>query len=111
MLDPKRITKLRHDWSLVDDGEYQSIDAHRYRLLPPKWVVAFEVSNNGQAEREVEWEIRRAGDMLVDEILKNPHVKEAVDARVAHARQEGYFGAMEEMVSGKRFDLGRIAGD
>lgn len=101
----KNVTKLKHDWSLIDDGVYKKMDVHNYRLLPPKWAVSFQVSETQRDDRELEEWVRRAGEMLVDEILKNPHVKEAVDALVAHARQEGYFGAMEELVSGKRFEL------
>lgn len=101
----KNVTKLKHDWSLIDDGVYKMTDTHNYRLLPPKWAVGFQVSETQRDDRELEEWVRRAGEMLVDEILKNPHVKEEVDRKIQRAREEGYFGGLEEVKFGKRFDL------
>lgn len=101
----KNVTKLKHDWSLIDDGVYKKIDVHNYRLIPPKWSVSFQVSETSD-DRELEEWVRHAGEMLVDEILKNPHVKKVVDALVDRAKWEAYTGAYLEVSRGERYDFG-----
>lgn len=96
--------KLQHDWTLIDDGIFHMIGAHNYRIVPPKWSVSFSISET-EGETYLEENITRAGEALVDEILKNPHVKREVDRRVQEAREIGYFGGLDEVKFGKRFDL------
>lgn len=96
--------KLSHDWTLIDDGIFRRIDAHNYRLVPPKWSVSFSVSET-EGDTYLEEHVRWAGEMLVDKILENPHVKKEVDRRIQQARRDGYFGGLEEAQFGKRFDL------
>lgn len=99
-----KFTKLRNDWTLIDDGIFRKIDSHNYRLVPPKWFVSFSVSET-EGDAYLEEHIRRAGEMLVYEILENPFVKEEVDRRIQQAREDGYFGGLDEVKFGKRFDL------
>lgn len=100
-----KFTKLKHDWTLIDEGVFAKTDAHNYRLVPPKWSVNFWVSESQTDERRLDEEVRRAGEMLVDEILRNPFVKEAVDRLTDHARWEGYEGAYQEVQTGKRYEF------
>lgn len=101
-----KFTKLKHDWTLIDEGVFAKTDARNYRLVPPKWSVNFWVSESQTDERRLDEEVRRAGERLVAEILRNPFVKEAVDEMVSRARHEGYYGAYNEVHTGKRYDFG-----
>ena len=92
-----KVTKLKHDWTLIDEGVLKMTDTHNYRIVPPKWSVSFWVLESQADERRLDEEVRRAGEMLVDEILRNPFVKEAVDEMVSRARHEGYYGAYNEV--------------
>lgn len=101
-----KFTKLKHDWTLIDDGLREDIDAHYYRIVPPKWYYPFAISEylGGQI---LDVEVQRAREMLVDEILRNPFVKEAVDVMISRAKDEAYLGAYKEMNQpGFRYELG-----
>lgn len=100
-----KFTKLKHDWTLIDDGIFRNVDAHNYRVVPPKWYVAFSLSE-AEGGTYLEEYTRRAGEMLIDEILRNPFVKEAVDRLTDRARWEGYEGAYKEMQTGERYEFG-----
>lgn len=100
-----KFTKLKHDWTLIDEGDLKMIDAHQYKVVPPEWFCSFQVSEWAD-EVEMDNRVRRAGEMLVDEILRNPFVKQAVDEMVSRARHEGYYGAYNEMhTPGWRYDF------
>lgn len=102
-----KFTKLKHDWTLIDEGVRENPDTHYYRIVPPKWSVTTSVPEGPRGEEFLKEEVRRAGEMLVDEILKNSFIKEEVDRRIQRAREEGYFGGLDEVKFGKRFDLDR----
>lgn len=99
-----KVTRLKHGWTLIDDGVFRNTDSHNYRVVPPKWMTSFSISET-EGDTYLEEYIRRAGEMLVDEILRNPFVKEEVDRRIQQARRDGYFGGLDEAQFGKRFDL------
>lgn len=103
-MDKKNVTPLGDNWTLIDDGVLRMIDAHNYRVNPPKWQVGFSVSES-HGEDTFPFEITRAVERLVDDILQDPHVKREVDRRISEARHEGYFGGLDEVYSGKRFEL------
>lgn len=103
-MDKKNVTPLGDNWTLIDDGILMMIDAHNYRVNPPKWQVGFSVPDTHRDET-LQFEIGRAVEMLVDNILEDPHVKREVDRRISEARREGYFGGLDEIQFGKRFEL------
>lgn len=103
-MDKKNVVSLGDNWTLIDDGVRKMIDAHNYRVNPPKWQVGFSVSEGGR-EDTLQFEISRAVEMMVDNILEDPHVKRELDRRISEARHEGYFGGLDEVYSGKRFEL------
>lgn len=103
-MDKKNVTPLGDNWTLIDDGTLRMIDAHNYRVNPPKWQVGFSVSE-GRREDTLQFEISRAVEMMVDNILEDPHVKKELDRRISEARREGYFGGLDEAQFGKRFEL------
>jgi hypothetical protein len=99
-----KFTKLKHNWTLIDDGLREDIDAHYYRIVPPKWYSAFAISEY-LGGRILDLEVQRAVEGIVDEILRNPSVKETVDAMINRARHEGYYGAYKEMQTGQRYEF------
>lgn len=96
-----KFTRLTHDWTLIDDGVFRNIDAHNYRVVSPEWSITFSLSETEEGTYLEEY-TRRAGEMLVDEILQDPFVKEAVDDMVNRARTEGYLEACKEIRAGER---------
>lgn len=100
-----KFTKLKHDWTLIDEGVLKMVDAHQYKVVPPEWFARFQVSEYAD-DREMDNLVRRTGEMLVDEILRNPFVKEAVDRLTDRARREGYEGAYKEIYTGERYEFG-----
>lgn len=104
-----KFTKLKHDWTLIDEGVLKMVDAHQYKVIPPEWFARFQVSEYAD-DLEMDNLVRHAGEMLVDEILRNRFVKEAVDEMVSRARHEGYYGDYHEVHNpGWRYDFERDA--
>lgn len=103
-MDKTNVIPIGDNWTLIDDGVYEMVDSHNYRVNPPKWQVGFSVSKIRHDET-LQFEISRAVEMMVDNILDDPHVKKELDRRISQARREGYFGGLDEVRFGKMFEL------
>lgn len=99
-----KVTKLRDDWTLIEETTNRETDTRTYRLAPPKWYARFYVSTWNEPYY-LEVEIQRAADDLIRTILGNPSVKDVVDSMVSRARWEGYAGAYKEIRTGERYDF------
>lgn len=100
-----KFTKLKHDWTLIDEGVLKMVGAHQYKVVPPEWFSRFQVSEWAD-DLKMHDLVRQAGERIVDEILRNAFVKEAVDEMVTQARHEGYYGAYHEVHNpGWRYDF------
>lgn len=98
-----KITQLDYGWTLIDDGRFEQIQTHSYTIRPPKWYMRFAVSDEDPVP--LAQRVTRAGEDLVQHIIRDPHVRDAIEVLLNQARWEGYQGAYKEMQTGERFDL------
>lgn len=102
-MNADRITQLDHGWTLIDEGRFERIQTHNYTIRPPKWATRLSVSDEDPIS--LAQRVTQAGEDLVQHIIRDPHVREAIEVLLNHARWEGYQGAYKEMQTGVRYEF------
>lgn len=94
MSERELVKELRGDFSLHRQEDEPYWDSDTYTLTAPQWYVAWSIPTAyatgllASQEEVLDWHIGRGTHQLVEGILDNPVVKEAVDTQVQRALED-----------------------